>query len=118
MRRFLVILCLSLGLAAQAQIVNRLKVDQPTFLLYAQARMQPYNPANLSLADSLYQVGVRKGNLRYKCLALSLEMPVRYEGGEYERMDVIAAELKGLLGKRKDLRDFYFDVWDRTTSSS
>jgi hypothetical protein len=75
--------------------------------------MQPYNPANLALADSLYQVGVRKGNLRYKCLALSLEMPVRYERGEYERMDVIAAELKGLLGKRKDLRDFYFDVWDQ-----
>lgn len=113
MRRFLFILCLSLGLAAQAQIVNRLKVDQPTFLLYAHARMQPYNPANLALADSLYQVGVRKGNLRYKCLALSLEMPVRYERGEYERMDVIAAELKGLLGKRKDLREFYFDVWDQ-----
>ena len=113
MRRLFVILCLFLSLVVQAQIVNRLKVDQPTFLLYAQARMQPYNPANLALADSLYQVGVRKGNLRYKCLALSLEMPVRFERGEYERMDVIAAELKGLLGKRKDLREFYFDVWDQ-----
>lgn len=113
MRRLFVILCLSLSLVAQAQIVNLLKVDQPTFLLYAQARMQPYNPANLALADSLYQVGVRKGNLRYKCLALSLEMPVRFERGEYERMDVITAELKGLLGKRKDLREFYFDVWDQ-----
>ncbi|MBE6251976.1 MAG: hypothetical protein E7109_00460 [Bacteroidales bacterium] len=113
MRRLFVILCLFLSLVAQAQIVNSLKVDQPTFLLYAQARMQPYNPANLALADSLYQVGVRKGNLCYKCLALSLEMPVRFERGEYERMDVIAAELKGLLGKRKDLREFYFDVWDQ-----
>lgn len=113
MRRLFVILCLFLSLVAQAQIVNSLKVDQPTFLLYAQARMQPYNPANLALADSLYQVGVRKGNLRYKCLALSLEMPVRFERGEYERMDVIAAELKGLLGKRKDLLEFYFDVWDQ-----
>jgi hypothetical protein len=112
-RRLFVILCLFLSLVAQAQIVNSLKVDQPTFLLYAQARMQPYNPANLALADSLYQVGVRKGNLCYKCLALSLEMPVRFERGEYERMDVIAAELKGLLGKRKDLREFYFDVWDQ-----
>ena len=113
MRRLFVILCLFLSLVAQAQIVNSLKVDQPIFLLYAQARMQPYNPANLALADSLYQVGVRKGNLCYKCLALSLEMPVRFERGEYERMDVIAAELKGLLGKRKDLREFYFDVWDQ-----
>ena len=113
MRRLFVILCLFLSLVAQAQIVNSLKVDQPIFLLYAQARMQPYNPANLALADSLYQVGARKGNLRYKCLALSLEMPVRFERGEYERMDVIAAELKGLLGKRKDLREFYFDVWDQ-----
>ena len=113
MRRLFVILCLFLSLVAQAQIVNSLKVDQPTFLLYAQARMQPYNPANLALADSLYQVGVRKGNLCYKCLALSLEMPVRFERGEYERMDVIEAELKGLLGKRKDLREFYFDVWDQ-----
>jgi len=112
-RRLFVILCLFLSLVAQAQIVNSLKVDQPTFLLYAQARMQPYNPANLALADSLYQVGVRKGNLCYKCLALSLEMPVRFERGEYERMDVIEAELKGLLGKRKDLREFYFDVWDQ-----
>ena len=113
MRRLFVILCLFLSLVAQAQIVNSLKVDQPIFLLYAQARMQPYNSANLALADSLYQVGVRKGNLCYKCLALSLEMPVRFERGEYERMDVIAAELKGLLGKRKDLREFYFDVWDQ-----
>ena len=108
MRRFLFIVCLLLSLGTQAQIVNRLRVDQPTFLRYAQAKMQEYNPANLELADSLYQVGVRYGNLRYKCLALSLEMPVRYAQGEYDRMDVIAAELKGLLGNRKDLREFYF----------
>jgi len=107
-RRFLFIVCLLLSLGTQAQIVNRLRVDQPTFLRYAQAKMQEYSPANLELADSLYQVGVRYGNLRYKCLALSLEMPVRYARGEYERMDVIAAELKGLLGNRKDLREFYF----------
>jgi len=107
-RRFLFIVCLLLSLGTRAQIVNRLRVDQPTFLRYAQARMQEYNPANLELADSLYQVGVRYGNLRYKCLALSLEMPVRYAQGEYDRMDVIAAELKGLLGNRKDLREFYF----------
>ena len=108
MRRFLFIVCLLQSLGTQAQIVNRLRVDQPTFLRYAQAKMQEYSPANLELADSLYQVGVRYGNLRYKCLALSLEMPVRYARGEYERMDVIAAELKGLLGNRKDLREFYF----------
>ncbi len=108
MRRILLIACLFLCLGTRAQIVNRLKVDQPTFLRYAQARMQEYDPANLDLADSLYQVGVRYGNLRYKCLALSLEMPVRFAQGEYDRMDVIAAELKGLLGNRKDLREFYF----------
>lgn len=99
-------------LGTRAQIVNRLRVDQPTFLRYAQARMQEYNPANLELADSLYQVGVQYGNLRYKCLALSLEMPVRYARGEYDRMDVIAAELKGLLENRKDLREFYFVTLD------
>lgn len=108
MRRSLFIACLLLCLGAQAQIVNRLRVDQPTFLRYAQARMREYDPANLELADSLYQVGVRYGNLRYKCLALSLEMPARFARGEYDRMDVIAAELKGLLGNRKDLREFYF----------
>ena len=108
MRRFLFIVCLLLSLGTRAQIVNRLRVDQPTFLRYAQARMQEYDPANLELADSLYQVGVRYGNLRYKCLALSLEMPVRYAMGDYGRLDVIAAELKGLLANRKDLREFYF----------
>ncbi len=108
MRHLLLIACLFLCVGAQAQIVNRLRVDQPTFLRYAQARMQEYNPANLEWADSLYQEGVRHGNLRYKCLALSVEMPVRFAQGEYERMDVIAAELKGLLANRKDLREFYF----------
>ena len=108
MRRILFIACLCLSLGTQAQIVNRLRVDQPTFLRYAQTRMQEYSPANLDWADSLYQEGVRHGNVRYKCLALSVEMPVRFAQGEYERMDVIAAELKGLLGNRKDLRDFYF----------
>lgn len=108
MRRLVFIVSLFLCLGAGAQIVNRLKVEQPIFLLYAEARMQEFSPSNLSLADSLYQVGVRQGNVRYKCLALSLEMPVRFARGEYERMDVIAAELKGLLQNRKDLRNFYY----------
>ncbi len=99
-----------LCLAAPGQIVNRLRVDQKTFLRYAYGRMQEFNPENLFLADSLYQAGVAQGNFRYKCLALSLEMPVRYHLGEYGRMDACVAEIKELLSDRKDLREFYFST--------
>ena len=104
-----VVLCL-ICIEGKAQIVNRLRVDAPTFERYAYGRMQQYNPDNLVLADSLYQEGVRQNNFRYKCLALSLEMPVRFSLGEYERMTETAQEIKELLADRKDLREFYFPV--------
>jgi hypothetical protein len=91
-----------------AQIINRMRVDQDTFLRYAYGRMQQFNPSNLSLADSLYKVGVARDDYRYKSLALSLEMPVRFAQGEYARMDETATELKDLLFERKECRDFYF----------
>jgi len=109
MRRLLAgVLALLLSWGVGAQIVNRLRVDQDTFLRYAYGRMQQFNPANLALADSLYAAGQAQGNFRYKCLALSLEMPVRFARGEYERMDEVATEVKVLLDGRKDLREFYF----------
>ena len=104
----LVTLLLLLPLPGRGQIVNRLRVDQDTFLRYAYGRMQQYNPDNLALADSLYALGSQKDNFRYKCLALSLEMPVRFALGEYDRMDACAEEVKELLAERKDLREFYF----------
>ena len=93
---------------AEAQIVNRLRVDKNVFLRYAYGRMQQFNPANLPLADSIYKVGSQKDDYRYKCLGLSLEMPVRFAQGEYSRMDSTVVEVKELIGGRKDLREFYF----------
>jgi len=111
MRRLLAVsLTLLLCLAAPAQIVNRLRVDQETFLRYAYGRMQEFSLENLPLADSLYQAGVRQNNFRYKCLGLSLEIPVRFVQGDYDRMSSAAAEVKTLLADRKDLRDFYFST--------
>ena len=98
------------GLCCRAQIVNRLKVDDDTFQRYAWGHMQLYNPDNLALADSLYAVGVERDNFRYKCLALSLEFPVRFSQGEYDRMDNAVAEIKELLAGRKDARSFYFST--------
>lgn len=107
-RLLLALLAGLLCLPAHAQIVNRLRVDQETFLRYAYGRMQQFNPDNLALADSIYAAGVRKDDYRYKCLALSLEMPVRFAQHDYSRMDETAAELKDLLIERKEARDFYF----------
>lgn len=108
MRRLLTVLALAVCLPAGAQIVNRLNVDKKTFERYAWGRMQEYSPSNLVLADSLYAEGVRQGNFRYKCLGLSLEFPVCFAQGRYERMDSCIVEIKELLGERKDLRTFYF----------
>ena len=97
-----------LCLGARAQIVNRLRVDQETFLRYAYGRMQQYSLDNLELADSLYTAGVQKNNFRYKCLGLSLEIPVRFVQGDREKMTAAAEEVKTILADRRDLRDFYF----------
>ena len=111
MRKFAVILVtVLLCLGARAQIVNRLRVDQETFLRYAYGRMQQYSLDNLALADSLYKAGVEKNNFRYKCLALSLEIPVRFVQGEREEMSAAAAEIKELLADRRDFREFYFST--------
>ena len=109
-RLFLCLAALLLCLGSRAQIVNRLHVDQETFLRYAHGRMQEFNPENLFLADSLYQAGVQQNNFRYKCLGLSLEMPVRFFQGNYARMDSTVVEIKELLAERKDLREFYFST--------
>ena len=109
MRRLLfLLLTATLVLPLRAQIVNRLKVDDPTFQRYAWGRMQQYNPDNLVLADSLYTVGQQQGNYRYRCLALSLEYPVRYALGEYDRMDAAVAEIKENIGRHPEARDFYY----------
>ena len=116
MRRFLsiralLVLLLSFSVTAvSAQIVNRLKVDDATFQRYAYGRMQLYNPANLQLADSLYQRGVQQNDFRYKCLALSLEFPVRFSEGDYERMSAAVEEMKSLLVEKKEIRTFYFST--------
>ena len=112
MRKFLAVTCLALltTLLCGAQIVNRLHVDDETFQRYAYGRMQQFHPDNLVLADSLYSVGTAKDNFKYKCLALSLEIPVRYSLGEYDRMTEAAQEIKGYLAKRKDLREFYYST--------
>ena len=101
---------LLLWTGAKGQIVNRLKVDTPTFERYAYGRMQQFNPDNLVLADSLYAEGVRSGNDKYKCLALSLEFPVRFAQGDTARMSAAVAELKSLLEDRKEGRAFYFSA--------
>ena len=108
MRKLFAIAALFLCLTSGAQIVNRLNVDKDTFERYAWGRMQEYSPSNLVLADSLYTEGIRQNNFRYKCLALSLEYPVRFAQGEYARMDSCIVEIKELIGDRKDLRTFYF----------
>ena len=95
---------------AGAQIVNRLKVDDAVFQRYAYGRMQMYNPANLPLADSIYQAGVQRESFRYKCLGLSLEFPVRFAQGDYARMDECIAEIKELVKGHADARPFYFAV--------
>ena len=95
---------------AGAQIVNRLKVDDAVFQRYAYGRMQMYNPANLPLADSIYQAGVLRESFRYKCLGLSLEFPVRFAQGDYARMDECIAEIKELVKGHADARPFYFAV--------
>ena len=108
MRKLIAAAALFLCLTSGAQIVNRLNVDKDTFERYAWGRLQEYNPNNLILADSLYSEGIRQNNFRYKCLALSLEFPVRFAKGEYARMDSCIVEIKQLIGDRKDLRTFYF----------
>lgn len=102
------LLMLLAAIPAGAQIVNRLGVDAPTFERYAYGRMQPYSGNNLALADSIYREGVRKDSDKYKCLALSLDFPVRFALGEYEAMDADIAEMKTLIGERKDCRSFYY----------
>ena len=114
MRRILsVLIATLLCLVTRAQIVNRLKVDGPTFQRYANGRMQLFNPSNLALADSLYAEGVRTGSYKLKCLALSLEMPVRYVQQDYARMDLCAQEIKSIFDQYtvpKDILPFYYST--------
>lgn len=109
-RALLTLAVLCFAFAGRAQIVNRLNVDKDVFERYAWGRMQEYSPDNLVLADSLYALGNRTGNFRYKCLALSLEFPVRFAQGDYARMDKSALELKEILADKRDahFRSFYF----------
>ncbi len=100
------------GVRVQAQIVNRLKVDDFIFQRYAYCRMQQFNEDNLGFADTLYRVGIYRENFRYKCLGLTLEFPIRFAQGDYKRMDEAVSEIKSLLADRKDqnIRAFYYPV--------
>ena len=101
-------LALIVALTADAQIVNRLKVDNDTFQRYAYGRMQLYNQENLALADSLYRVGEERSDYKFKCLALSLEIPVRVSQGDMDRVDDAMDEMKQLLTGHKEYRTFLY----------
>ena len=98
------------AVTGNAQIVNRLRVDHDSFERYAYGRMQLYNPDNLIIADSLYAVGETRSDYRFKCLGLSLEIPVRFARGEYERMDAAVAEIKSLTSSHKEAKAFQYSV--------
>ena len=106
------VILLALPQCCRGQIVNRLKIEDELFQRYAYCRMQQFNTSNLGFADSLYRYGIFKDNYRYKCLGLNLEFPIRFATGEYERMDEAVAEIKELIGGRrdKDSRSFYYPV--------
>lgn len=95
-------------LPLHGQIRNRMQVRTDIYLKYAGGRMEQYNPGNIILADSIYTYGVQKNDARYKALALSLEMPVRYVNGEMERVSAIASEMKTLYSQDKRITDFYY----------
>lgn len=101
---------LLLPLIGSAQIVNRLQVDPDLFDRYAYGRMQLFNAKNLPLADSLYQVGESRRDDRLKCLALSLEFPVYFAEGEYDRMDGAVSEIKQLLADKPKYKPFLYSV--------
>lgn len=95
-----------------AQIQNRLKVNDDIHVRYAYGRMQPYSLDNLRLSDSIYYIGETHNDIRLKSLALTLEMPVRYYNREFDRMDSIAAELRRLIGGRQaiEVNEFYYSA--------
>lgn len=101
---------LLLPLVGSAQIVNRLQVDSDLFDRYAYGRMQLFNAKNLPLADSLYRVGESRRDDRLKCLALSLEFPVYFAEGEYDRMDGAVSEIKQLLADKPKYKPFLYSV--------
>jgi len=112
-KRILFLLTLAaLSQFCPAQIQNRLKVKDEIHVRYAYGRMQPYSLDNIRLSDSIYNLGVADNDNKLKCLALSLELPVRYYTKEFERMDSIAAEMKRLGGgkKQKELNEFYYSA--------
>ena len=98
------------GAWAAAQIVNRLRVDQATWQVYAGCRMQPFSEANLRVADSLGREGALRDSWMLRCLGLSLEFPVRFAQGDYDGMDAAVAEIKSLTADRKEARPFCLEV--------
>lgn len=109
-RTVLIAVFFLLSLPSGAQIVNRLKVDKEVFELYAQHRLDMFNPANIAFADSLYNTGIKHDNFRYKCLARSLQFPAYYAIGEYDKMDEAVAEIKHLTHNKPDCRAYRFEV--------
>ena len=109
-RTVLIAVFFLLSLPSGAQIVNRLKVDKEVFELYAQHRLDMFNPANIAFADSLYNTGIKLDNFRYKCLARSLQFPAYYAIGEYDKMDEAVAEIKHLTHNKPDCRAYRFEV--------
>ena len=109
-RTVLIAVFFLLSLPSGAQIVNRLKVDKEVFELYAQHRLDMFNPANIAFADSLYNTGIKHDNFRYKCLARSLQFPAYYAIGEYDKMDEAVAEIKRLTHNKPDCRAYRFEV--------
>ena len=109
-RTVLIAVFFLLSLPSGAQIVNRLQVDKEVFELYAQHRLDMFNPANIAFADSLYNTGIKHDNFRYKCLARSLQFPAYYAIGEYDKMDEAVAEIKRLTHNKPDCRAYRFEV--------
>lgn len=103
-----ILLMLLTALTGSAQIMNRLGVDEDIFEAYSSCRLLPLEPSNLTIADSLYRIGVERNDYKIKTLALNVAFPAQYSLEDYDAMDKSIAEIKAIQEEHPDINDIYF----------
>ena len=113
MKAFRTITCLAAALlaciGAKAQFVNRLGADEEAFAVYAKARANVYDPANIAIGDSLYRVGEKRGDPKIMILGLNLQGRPLVAQGDSTALNEVARKVEALYAEHpSEVGDVYY----------
>lgn len=111
-QRILFIIPFVLCCTVCAQEEKDFKIDRVLYSYYQHCQENVDNPAVLHMADSLYQMSGKKGDLRMQAVALTLKLDHYYFKGEEEDSVIYYTNVVKEFAEKTNQFKYYYFAWN------